>query len=101
MSAPVIIPIDKSHYSRLAFSHALVALDVDVLVLECLPEPLDVDIVKRSALAVHGEFRRAAILLEQTRKLVRSILTALVGVEHLRPSVLAHGFLQDFDAEIR
>lgn len=79
----------------------LVSLDIYILVFDCAPKPLDIDVVQRASLAVHRQFRRAGLVLEEAGKLLRSVLATLIGVEHFRSSIKFYGFFQNFHAKVR
>ena len=60
-------------------------VQVDHLVFERAPQPLDEDVVHAAAPAVHGD--RDACILERAGEVEAGKLAALVGVEYLRPAV--------------
>ena len=101
MPATVVISVDERLDTPVARLHVRIALQVDILVLERSPEAFDIDVVQRAALAIHRQLRRTVFVLEELRELFRSVLAALVGIEHLRPSVPAHGFQKHLYAEVR
>ena len=71
-------------------------VQVDCLVLERPPQALDKDIVHAAAAAVHGD--ADAGVLERAGEVEAGKLTALVGVEDLRPAVAGQRFVQRVDA---
>ena len=75
-----------------------VAAEIDVLVLQGSPESFDEDVIGGAALAVHAD--GDALSFEDARAIGARELGALVGVEDLRPSVVARGVLQGVHAEI-
>ena len=46
-------------------------------------------------------FAVAALVLEALRKLLGSVLRTLIGIEHLRPTVLAYGLQKHIHAKVR
>src|SRR3982074_3100174 len=77
---------------------AVVGMQIDLLVLDRLPEPLDEDVVTPAAFTVHADLD--AVILEHLGKLGAGELAALVGVEDLGCAVAGKGFFQRLDAEI-
>jgi len=65
------------------FVRVLVVFQVHFLVLHRAPQPLDEDVIVRAALAVHADLH--ARFLEPARERLAGVLSALVGVEDLRP----------------
>jgi len=77
---------------------ALVAAQVDVLVLDGAPEPLDEDVVHPASAPVHAD---SDLRVEQdVDEGVAGELRALVGVEDLWLAVAVHGLLQRLAAEV-
>ncbi len=72
-------------------------MQVDRLVFERPPEPLDEDIVHAAAPAVHGD--RHACVLEHIGEVGAGKLAALVGVEDLGLAVSGQRLSQGLDAE--
>ena len=67
-------------------------VEVDLLVFEAAPQPLDEDVVHVAALAIPGDGDRMA--LQGVGEIVAGELAALVGIEDLRPA-------QAFDPDAR
>ena len=78
--------------------HALIPLQVDVLVFKRAPEPLDKNVVQAAPAAIHAD--ADAGLIKPGGEIDTGELGALVGVEDLRPAV-AQGRLQSLQAEGR
>ena len=85
MLADVVVPLHERRDSAAALGDALVSADVDVLLLEGPPEPLDEYVVVGAAAAVHAQAGRAAFPVEDAGELSRRVLAALVRVEDLEP----------------
>src|SRR5512134_3102917 len=79
--------------------HAGVGSQVDFLIFDRSPEPLDKDIVAPGALAVHADGDLG--ILQYLDEVRRGELAALVGVEDLRPAMTGQRLLQRFNAEVR
>src|SRR6516162_2551628 len=72
-------------------------VEVDLLVFEAAPQPLDEDVVHVAALAIPADGDRVA--LQGVGEIVAGELAALVGIEDLRPAVLGERFLECLDTE--
>ena len=79
--------------------HGVVGVQVDLLVLQRAPEPLDEDVVVEAALAIHADLDPA--LQQYVGEIFRGELRALVRVENLWATVAVHGFVQGLHAEAR
>ena len=66
-----------------------VALEVDLLIFDSAPQPLDEDVVEAAALAVHRQLHAGG--QERLGKLRRGELAALIGVEDLGDAILEIG----------
>jgi hypothetical protein len=71
--------------------HRVVGVQVDFLILEGAPEPLDEDVVPPAPETIHADLD--AVIEEQTRERGTGELRALVGVEDLRSAVARDGLL--------
>jgi len=86
----VVVPEERSQVDSCLLRRP-VFLQVHFLVLDGPPQPLDEDIIQRSASAVHADFN--AMLLEDLREFLVGVLHPLVGVEDLRPPMGWQGLL--------
>src|SRR5215210_2168838 len=77
----------------------IVSSQVDLLVLDRSPEPLDEDVVAPGTLAVHAD--GDLVLGQHADKDVAGELAALIGVEDLRPAMAVQSLFQGLDAERR
>ena len=75
----------------------VVGPEINLLILDRSPEPLDEDVVAPGALAVHAD--PDARPDQHSGELVTGELRALIAVEDLWPAVPSHGLLDGFDAE--
>src|SRR5438552_2473505 len=82
MRAGLIIEADPLADAGFRFAAIAVALEIDVLMLQRAPQPLDEDIVHPPAAAVHRDLD--ASLSERASEGRAGELAALVGVEDLR-----------------
>ncbi len=84
MRPPAVVEVQISPDRPPGLADGLVSPQVDLLVFDRFPEPLDEDVVAPSALAVHADLD----LLGQKnlREVDTGELAALVGVEDLRLS---------------
>ena len=73
-------------------------MQIDFLVLDGFPEPLDKHVISPAALAVHRDADTA--LFEHRGKCQAGELAALIGVENLRRTVAIQCLLQGVDAEV-
>jgi len=78
---------------------AVEGMQVQVMVFEGPPEPLDKDVVPALAPSVHAD--GDVVILEHLSETVTDKLTALVGVEDFRPAMAAEGLLKGLNTEIR
>ena len=101
MLADVVVPLHERRDSAAALGDAPVSADVDVLLLEGPPEPLDEYVVVGAAAAVHAQAGRAAFPVEDAGELSRRVLAALVRVEDLGPAVPVYRLAEGLLAEVR
>ena len=78
---------------------ALIRMQIDVLVLDAAPEPLDEDVVEPAAFSVHADLD--TVVGQRPGEVGASELAALVGIEYLRRAVPGNRLLQCLDAEVR
>ena len=86
MRAGGVVELEVAGELLLRLGHAVVCVQVDMLVLDTLPQPLDEHVVHPSALAVHADLH--VVILEHLGELDARELASLVGVEDLRRTVL-------------
>ena len=78
---------------------AVIGMQIDLLVLDRLPEPLDEDVVSPAPFTIHADADAAR--LERASELQTGELAALVGVEDLGLAIAGKGFFQCLDAKRR
>src|SRR3954468_23650251 len=89
------IPADRGA----SLGDRVVSSEVDLLVLDRSPEPLDEDVVAPGTLAVHAD--GDPVPGQHTGEGPAGELAALIGVEDLRPAVAGQGLFQRLGAERR
>src|SRR5688500_20133202 len=99
MRSAAIIEAEISADRGAGLGDRVVSSEVDLLVLDRSPEPLDENVVAPRTLAVHAD--GDAGLVQHAGEVVAGELRALIGVEDLRPAMAGDGFLQRLDAETR
>ena len=72
--------------------------EVEIVVLERPPQPLDEDVVLNAPATVHAD--GDAVVLEQVREDLAGELRSLVGVEDLRGSIAPDSLLDGFCAKV-
>ena len=98
MRAALIVEREVLSDARARIADAVVGMQVDLLVLDRLPQPLDKHVVAPAAFAIHADADAAR--LERAGERQTGELAALVGVEDLGLAVAIKGFFQRLDAEI-
>src|SRR5260370_19663625 len=96
-SAIVKVEIPADRMSRLA--DGFVSSQIDLLVFDATPQPLNEHVVPPSPFAVHAD--GDAIAGEQASERRAGELRTLVGVEDFRPAMTSESILQRLDAEGR
>jgi hypothetical protein len=99
MWAPGVVEAEVRCQLLSGLGDVLIGVEINVLVLDALPDPLDEDVVDPAALAVHAD--HDVVGLEYAGEFGAGELAALVGVEDLRPAVLGDRLFQGLDAEVR
>src|SRR6516164_2133543 len=79
--ALLIVEIEPGANTGLGLGHTRIGVEVDLLVFEASPQPLDEDLVHAPALTVHADCD--AVILQRAGEIVAGELTALVGIEDL------------------
>src|SRR5438445_10752841 len=98
MLAFVVVKAEPGANPSLGLGNVLIGIEVDFLVFEAAPQPLDEDIVHAPALAVHAD--GDPMSLEGAGEIVAGELAALVGIEDLRPAVARERFLERLHTKI-
>src|ERR1700748_2256514 len=93
-----VVKVQPATNASLSFGHSRISMEVDLLVLETAPQPLDKDVVHAPALAVHAD--RDAMPLQDAGEVVTGELAALVGIENLWATMARERFLERLNAKI-
>src|SRR5882762_5788213 len=98
MLALLVVENQPSPDAGLSRSDVAIGMQVNLLVFEAAPQPLDEDVVHAAPLAIHAN--RDLVPPQHAGEVVAGKLAALVGVEDLRPTKASERFLERLDAEI-
>src|SRR5437660_10590687 len=93
-----VVKFQPGANTGLGFGHSRISMEVDLLIFEAAPQPLDEDVVHTPALAIHAD--HDPVPFQGAGKVVASELAALVGIEDLRPSIARERFLERLDTKI-
>ena len=85
MLALRVVKVQPGADAGLGFGYCRISVEVDLLVFETAPQPLDEDVVHAPALAVHAD--HDPVPFQGAGEIVASELAALVGIEDLRPAI--------------
>src|SRR5438105_13660516 len=80
-----VVKFQPGANTGLGFGHSRISIEVDLLIFEAAPQPLDEDVVHTPALAVHAD--HDPLPFQGTGEVVASELAALVGINDLRPAI--------------
>src|ERR1700731_2751377 len=80
-----VVKFQPGANTGLGFGHSRISMEVDLLIFEAAPQPLDEDVVHTPALAVHAD--HDPLPFQGTGEVVASELAALVGIKDLRPAI--------------
>ena len=94
----VIVEVDPSTNPVPSVTSTREGVQVDALVFEGSPKPLNKDVVEEAPLAVHGDADPG--LLQAVRPRPRRELAALVGIEDIRTAITGQSVLQRIDTEL-
>src|SRR5712672_2426655 len=98
MLALLVVEDQPSPDAGLSLGDAAIGVQVDLLVFEAAPQPLDEDVVHVAPLAIHAN--RDLVPAQHAGEVVAGELAALVGVEDLRPTKASERFLERLNAKI-
>src|SRR5216683_2302217 len=97
--ALLVIEAEPGADAGLGLGDAGIRVEVDLLIFEAAPQPLDEDVVHVAALAIHAD--RDRVVLQRAGEVVSGELAALVGIEDLGLAVPRQRFLEGLDTELR
>jgi len=98
MLAFVVVKAEPGANPSLGLGNVLIGIEVDFLVFEAAPQPLDEDVVHAAALAVHAD--HDPVPLQGPGEVVAGELAALVSIENLRSAVARERFLERLDTKL-
>jgi hypothetical protein len=98
MKALLIVKVQPISNARLGFGDRCVGVQVDVLIFQTSPQPLDEDVVHAPALTIHAD--PDAVGLQHAGEVDAGELAALVSVEDLRPAEPPQRLFQGIDTEV-
>lgn len=88
MRTPRVVELDPLSQTLANLAAGLVGVQIDALVFDRTPQPLDHDVVPPTTLAVHGDADLG--VLEHLGEGIAGELASLVSVEDFRFSVVAY-----------
>ncbi len=94
---PAIVKVEVSADRDAGVGHGVVGAQIDLLIFDAAPQPLDEHVVAPGAPAVHAD--GDAVTGEHAGERRAGELRALVGVEDVRLAVASESILQRLDAE--
>ena len=86
MKPSTVVEVEIGTYTRFQLPHGLVALQVDVLVLEAPPQTLHPDVVQGPLLSIHAHLN--VMVSKHILEHFRGELDPLIRVEYGRTAVL-------------
>jgi hypothetical protein len=92
MPALLVVELEVGGKALSHLRYRAVCFEVDVLVRDASPEPLDKDVVHPATLSIHTDCN--VLLVEKVRKDLRGKLAALVGVEDCRAAISCKSLFQ-------
>src|SRR6187455_2220922 len=92
MRTPCIVEVQVATDRSAGFADIVVGSQIDLLVFDAAPQPLDEHVVAPGALAIHAD--RDGVVGEYAGEGRARELRALVGVEDVRLAVTSQGVLQ-------
>jgi hypothetical protein len=98
MKAFLVVKAQPSCDPRPGFGDRSVGVQVYVFIFQASPQPLDEDVVHAPALAVHADLD--GVGFQHAGEVGAGELTALIGVEDLRPAEPTQRLFQGIDAEV-
>jgi len=99
MGTPAIIKVQIAADRSAGLANAVVGLEINLLVFNAAPKPLDEHVVPPGALSVHAD--GDPVFDHNASECRAGELAALIRVEDIRLAVMSQGILQRLDAERR
>jgi hypothetical protein len=98
MKAFLVVKVQPISNARLGCGDRRIGVQVDVLIFQASPKPLDEDVVPAPALAVHADLD--GVGFQHAGEVGAGELTALIGVENLRLTESPQRLFQGLDTEV-
>ena len=98
MRSELVISAEVSLQAGFCIAHAVVGVQIDLLVFDALPQSLHEHVVPPAAFSVHADLD--AVVLQQAGEVQAGELAALVGVEDFRSAVTVDRLLDRLDTEV-
>src|SRR6516225_4084738 len=98
MLALLIVKAEPGIDASLGLGDRRIGVEVDFLVFQASPQPLDEDIVHATTLAVHAN--SDLVPFQGAGEVVAGELATLVGIENLETAVADERFLERLDTEV-
>src|SRR5674476_1549881 len=99
MRSTAVVEVQVAADRSAGLANAVVGLEINLLVFNAAPQPLDKDIVPPSSFAVHADCN--AVVGEHASEGRARELRTLIGIEDVRLAMMSQGILQRLDAERR
>src|SRR5450759_1474642 len=94
----LVVEIEVAGQGLSGNRNGVVAMQVNFLILDALPQPFDEDVIAPAALAIHADLD--AMLFEEADESGTGELAALVRIHNLRRTVFQDRFFQRIDTGI-
>ena len=82
MEPPRVVEVEIADKPLVQRRHVQILLEIDILIFQTPPEPLDHNIVRASALPVHAD--KNGCSLQNPCEIITGELTSLISIENLR-----------------
>src|ERR1700680_3898183 len=99
MWATAIVEVEISADRATGLADAFIGSQIDLLVFDATPQPLNEHVVPPGPFAIHAD--GDAVAGKQTGERRARELRPLIGIEDVRPAVTGQSILQRLDAERR
>ena len=86
-------------HSLLGLMDGVIGVEIDLLIFETPPQPLDNDVVPPPPGSIHTDLN--VMVFQEARKLLTGKLTPLIGIQNLWATILADRLPFRFHTEIR
>ena len=98
MWSPAVVEVQMLSNRCKGFRHVGVGFQIDLLVFDTLPDPLDKDVVPPGSLSIHADLD--AVGDQKACEGRTGELAALIGIEDLRLAIAGDGLIDSLDVEV-